>query len=147
MRGPESRQPRTSIFSQEYQNREGLCLIKSKVQWVVRSTLISQVKMWTICLLESKKCYRNKKVNTTKVETGGSNIVNESYRESSGQHGGIGRNALLPCTTKRRVTTNLKTINNQKCQKIKLHGTPTTKELKKHSSRPAGGCRGPVARQ
>ena len=37
----------------------------------------------------------------------------------------------LPRTTKRRITTNLKSINNQKCQKIKLHGTPTTKELKK----------------
>ena len=32
---------------------------------------------------------------------------------------------------KRRTTTNLKSVNNQKCQKIKLHGTPTTKELKK----------------
>ena len=37
----------------------------------------------------------------------------------SGQDGGIGRNALLPCTTERRITTNLKTNNNQKCQKIK----------------------------
>ena len=54
---------------------------------------------------------------------------------SSGQDGGIGRNASLPHTNKRRITTNLKTINKQKCQKIKLHGTPTTKELKKHSSR------------
>ena len=43
----------------------------------------------------------------------------------------IGRNPLLPCTTKRRITTNLKSINNQKCHKIKLYGTPTTKELKK----------------
>ena len=38
---------------------------------------------------------------------------------------------MLPQTTKRRITTNLKTINNQKCQKIKLHGTPTITELKK----------------
>ena len=51
---------------------------------------------------------------------------------SSGQDAGIGRNTLLPRTSKRRITTNLKTINNQKSQKIKLHGTPTTKELKKH---------------
>ena len=29
----------------------------------------------------------------------------------------------------------LKSINNQKCQKIILHGTPTTKEFKKHSNR------------
>ena len=42
--------------------------------------------------------------------------------------------------TKRRITTNLKTINNQKCQKIKLHGTLTTKELKKHSSKLVGGA-------
>ena len=42
---------------------------------------------------------------------------------------------MLPCTTKRRITTNLKSINNQKCQKIKLHGTPTTMELKKQSNR------------
>ena len=38
---------------------------------------------------------------------------------------------MLPCTTKRRITTNLKSINNQKHHKIKLPGTPTTKELKK----------------
>ena len=49
--------------------------------------------------------------------------------------GGVGRNASLPHSTKRRITTNLKTINNQKCQKIKLHGILTTKELNKHSSR------------
>ena len=53
--------------------------------------------------------------------------------------GGIGRNVSHPCTTKRRITTNLKTINNQKCHKIKLHGTLTTKELKKHSPRLVGG--------
>ena len=40
---------------------------------------------------------------------------------------------MLPCTTKRRKTTNLKSINNQKCQKIKLHGTTTTTDLKKQS--------------
>ena len=42
---------------------------------------------------------------------------------------------MLPRTTKRRITTNLKSINNQKRQKIKLHGTLTTKELKKKSIR------------
>ena len=47
---------------------------------------------------------------------------------------------LPPHTTKRRAT-NLKTKNNQNCQKIKLYGSPTTKELKKkHSSRPVGGA-------
>ena len=46
---------------------------------------------------------------------------------------------MLPRTTERRTTTNLKTKNNQNCQKIKLYGSPTTKELKKkHSSRPEG---------
>ena len=46
---------------------------------------------------------------------------------------------MLPCTTNRRTTTNLKTKNNQNCQKIKLYGILTTKELKKkHSSRLVG---------
>ena len=45
---------------------------------------------------------------------------------------------MPPCTTKRR-TTNLKTKNNQNCQKIELYGSPTSKELKKkHSSRLVG---------
>ena len=39
--------------------------------------------------------------------------------KSSGQDGGVGRNPSLPRTTKRRITTNLKSIKNQKCQKIK----------------------------
>ena len=47
---------------------------------------------------------------------------------------------MLPHTTKRRITTNLKTINNQNCQKIKLHGSPKTKDLKKHFSRLVGGA-------
>ena len=55
--------------------------------------------------------------------------------ESSGQDGGIGRNPSLPRTTKKRITTNLKSINNHKCQKIKLQGAPTTKELKKQPNR------------
>ena len=46
---------------------------------------------------------------------------------SSGQDGGVGSNASLPHTTKRKITTNLKRINSQNCQKIKLHGTLTTK--------------------
>ena len=81
---------------------------------------------------------------------------------SSGQDGGVGRNALLPVTTKRRIANNLKTINNQNFQKIKLHGTSATKELKKHSPRlvgegqqsvddkgqaKRGWLRGPAARQ
>ena len=59
---------------------------------------------------------------------------------ASSQDGGIGRYTLLPHTTK-RITTNLKTKNNQNCQKIKLYESLTTKELKKkHSSRPGGGA-------
>ena len=47
---------------------------------------------------------------------------------------------MPPCTTKSRTTTNLKTKNNQNCQKIELYGSLTTKELKKkHSFRPVGG--------
>ena len=72
---------------------------------------------------------------------------------TSGQDGGIGRYILPPRTTKRRTTTNLKTRNNQNCQKVKLYGSPTTKELKKkHSFRLVGGVetgsvgRGGVAR-
>ena len=39
------------------------------------------------------------------------------------------------------TTKNLKTKNNQNCQKIKLYGSLTTKELKKkHSFRPVGGA-------
>ena len=49
--------------------------------------------------------------------------------KSSGQDGGAGRNTSLLCTAKRRITTNLKIINNQNFQKIKLHGTLTTKQF------------------
>ena len=45
---------------------------------------------------------------------------------------------MPPCKTI-KITTKLKTKNNQKCQKIKLYVSPTTKELKKkHSSRLVG---------
>ena len=64
----------------------------------------------------------------------------KGYWETSGQDGGIGRYTLPPCTTKRRIKTNLKTKNNQNCQKIELYGSLTTKELKrKHSSKLVGG--------
>ena len=57
---------------------------------------------------------------------------------TSGQDGGIGR-YTLPLHTSKRTTTNLKTNNNQNCQKIKLYGSLTTMELKKkHSPRPGG---------
>ena len=53
---------------------------------------------------------------------------------------GIGRYTVPPRTTK-RTTTNLKTKNNQNCQKIEQYGSPITKELKKkHSSGLVGGA-------
>ena len=60
--------------------------------------------------------------------------------ETANQDGDIGRCTVPSHTTKRR-TTNLKTKNNQNCQKIELYGSLTNKELKKkHSSRPVGGA-------
>ena len=56
--------------------------------------------------------------------------------------GGIGRLILPPHKTIRRITTNLKTKNNQDCHKIKLYESPTTKGLKKkHSSRQVEGAK------
>ena len=47
---------------------------------------------------------------------------------------------MFPHTTK-RTTTNIKTKNNQNCQKIELYEGSTTKELKKkHSFRQVGGA-------
>ena len=47
--------------------------------------------------------------------------------------------ALLLHTAERRTTTNLKTKNNQNCQKTELYGILTTEQLKrKYSSRPVG---------
>ena len=61
---------------------------------------------------------------------------NAKIMPTSGQDGSVGRYILPPRTT----TTNLKTKNNQNCQKIKLYGSLTTKELKnKHSFRMVGG--------
>ena len=70
------------------------------------------------------------------------NIYSKLYlrKEDSGQDGGISRNPLLPHIGRISITTNLKTKTKQNCQKIKLHGSPTTKKLKKkHSPRPVGG--------
>ena len=48
---------------------------------------------------------------------------------------------MLPLTAKRRITTTLKSKNNQHCQKIELCRSPTTQELKKeHSSRQVRGA-------
>ena len=46
------------------------------------------------------------------------NTSNNNYWRNSSQDGSIGRNALLPHTTKRRITSNLKTKNNHNCQEI-----------------------------
>ena len=53
---------------------------------------------------------------------------------TSVQDEGIGRHALPPCATIRRITINLKRKNTQNCQKFKLYGSPTTKDLKKPCS-------------
>ena len=58
------------------------------------------------------------------------------HSSSSCQDTGVGRNPSLPRTAQRKITTNLKSINKQKHQKIKLHGTATTQELKTQSTRP-----------
>ena len=75
-----------------------------------------------------------KKLNT--------NYVFDDVKElmlTSSQDKGIGRHTSPPRTKIRRITINIKT-KNKNCQKIKLYGNPTIKELKKkHSSRPAGG--------
>ena len=58
-----------------------------------------------------------------------------------GQDGGIGRHSWPPCTIIRRITANLKTKNTQNCQKFKLYGSLTTKDLKKpYSSRRVRGA-------
>ena len=38
----------------------------------------------------------------------------------------------MPPHTRKKKTTNLKTKNNQNCQKIKLYGSLTTKDLKRN---------------
>ena len=61
------------------------------------------------------------------------------------QDGGVGRYIVLPHTTKRRTTTNLKAKNNQNCQKNKLYGSLTARELKKKHSSSMVGAAGEVA--
>ena len=65
-------------------------------------------------------------------------LLNNSFW-TSGQDGGIGRHTLFPCTSIGRITTNLKIKNTQNCQKMELHGSLATKDLKKpYSSRQVG---------
>ena len=66
------------------------------------------------------------------------NVINHINKLKGTSGHDAGRYTLTPCTTKRRTTTNLKTKSKQNCQKIELYGSPTAKELKKHSSRLVG---------
>ena len=69
-------------------------------------------------------------------------VKNVCLRVTSDQDGGIGRHTLLPWTTKRRITTNFKTKNNQNCQNVQLYGSLTTTDLKtKYSSQWVGGVK------
>ena len=68
-------------------------------------------------------------------------VIKITTSPTSDQDGGIGRYTSPPRTIKRQTTTNLKTKNNQNCQKTKLYGSQTTKELKKkYSPRMVGGA-------
>ena len=53
---------------------------------------------------------------------------------TSGQGGGVGRQASPPHTTI-KITTNLKTKYNHSFQKTELYGSLTTKDLKKMGRR------------
>ena len=67
-------------------------------------------------------------------------MILKKYPQASSQDRGVDGYTFPTHTTKTRTTTNLKTKNNQNCQKIDLHGSLTTRELKKkHSSRLVGG--------
>ena len=59
---------------------------------------------------------------------------------SSSQDGGIGRNPSPPCTTKRRKTTNIKSINNQKGQKNQTSWNSNNQRIKQ-SNRTTGPLR------
>ena len=56
--------------------------------------------------------------------------IKKIWWRSSGQDGGTGRNPSLPCTTKRRITTNLKSINNHECQKNQTAWNSNSQEIK-----------------
>ena len=56
------------------------------------------------------------------------------------QDGGVSKHSLPPHTTTAKITTKLQNNYHPNHQKIKLYGSPTTKELKKsHPSRWVGG--------
>ena len=65
--------------------------------------------------------------------------ITKSIVGTSSQDGGIGRYTVLPCTTKRRATTNLKTKNNQYCREIgKSDNQGVKKETFTHIRRRGG---------
>ena len=51
----------------------------------------------------------------------------------SSKDGGVGRTASFPCTTKRRITTNLKTKNNQNCQRSQTAWKSNNQEVKEET--------------
>ena len=51
--------------------------------------------------------------DTTEIQR----IVRNYYGVQATMEGGVGRNPSLPCTTKRRITTTLKSVNN--CMKLR----------------------------
>ena len=65
--------------------------------------------------------------------------MQDEKRLETREDGGVGKHALPPCTTTEKITTRPQN-NTQNHQKIKLNGSPTTKDLKKpHSFRWVGG--------
>ena len=104
------------------------------IYYMIWITRIGSTRPRVVCYWNTSEVKEGK----LKIQYGGenkenhsNNAIKEIKRKSSSQDGSIGRNPSLPHTTKRRLTTNLKSINNQKHQKIKLYRTPTTKELRK----------------
>ena len=61
-------------------------------------------------------------------------VTIKNYVEYSIYDEGVGRYSTPPPTIKIRITTNLKTKNNQNGQETELYGSPTTTELKKKNS-------------
>ena len=90
----------------------------------------NDVRVWWLILLVEFKSFMNyfRHVLIGLLKT---QRVSLKFSVTAGQDGSIGTNALPPCTTIRRITTNFKMKNIQNCKKIELYGSPTTKDLKK----------------
>ena len=98
------------------------------------------MKQQKIKNLKKNKKRKTKKWHTTELWNNFKrpNVHVIKVPDSAHQDGGIDRYTLSPHITKRRVT-NLKTKNNQNCQKIEPYESPTTQELKKKLSSRLGG--------